>query len=72
VRDKGSGSTAGAASASKAANQVHRSLSIDSTQELGPQIRDFFNGIDPSETSSMRLFDHLVGALLEMQRHVEA
>ncbi len=37
--------TARAASASKTANQVHHSLSIDAKQEARLLIGDFFNGI---------------------------
>jgi hypothetical protein len=51
VRDKGSGGTAGAASASKVANQVHATLSIDSKQEFEPQIGDFINSIGQTRRS---------------------
>jgi hypothetical protein len=50
VRDKGSGGTAGIASASKTANQVHRTLSVDSKQDFRPQIADFINSIGQTET----------------------
>jgi hypothetical protein len=46
VKDKRPGGPAGAASASKAVNQVHPTLSINSKQEFRPQIADFINSID--------------------------
>ncbi len=45
-----SGGTARTASASKAPNQVHRTLSIASKQVFRPQIADFINSIDPTQT----------------------